>query len=457
MKNKLIFFLHQKLGIDKAIAYTISTRVVQLLSALFTVYFTTKFFSPDEQGYYFTFSSILALQVFFELGFTGIITQYVAHEVSHLSWSLKYELLGSQKYKSRLASLIRLCLKWYSLLSIFLLIVLVFAGIFFFQKFNTTNHNINWKLPWILLVIGTCLNFLIAPISSFLEGLGKVKEVAKIRFLQQVISPIIYCVGLAMGAKLFVSAFMAFSTAIIFVFTTYNFSLYKYLKTIWKQEIEEHISYLNEIFPYQWRIALSWISGYFIFQLFNPILFASEGPTVAGQMGISVNALNSLLALAYSWINTKIPTLSGYIAKKDFVSLDNLFFRTMKQIIFISTSIILSFLLVVYILQYFDISILGSHIGKRFLSIIPLSIISFALLLQVPIYTWAVYLRCHKKEPLLITSIVLGILSALSAIVLGKLFGLYGLVLGFFTIQITVGITWVYIIFNKKRKEWHEI
>lgn len=455
MKNNILYILKKKLGIDKAIAYTISTRGIQFLSTLFTVYFTTRFLSPEEQGFYYTFSSILALQVFFELGFTGIITQFVAHEVSQLNWSENYELIGEEKYKSRLSSLIHFCVKWYSRLAIFLMVSLIVAGIFFFQKNNLEDYDISWKLPWVLLVIGTSINFMIAPLSSFLEGLGKVKEIAKVRFVQQILLPIVYCVGLALGAKLFISFFMVFTTSVIILFMIYRLSLYKYLKTVWDQKIGERISYFKEIFPYQWRIALSWISGYFIFQLFNPVLFASEGPKVAGQMGITINALNALLAMAYSWINTKVPTMSGYIAQKDYKSLDILFFTTLKQIVFVAAIAIMSFILVIFVLQHFNIQIFGSYIGGRFLPILPLAIFSFALFLQVPINSWAIYLRCHKQEPLLVNSVIGGVLSCISVLFLGKYFGLYGLILGFLTIQITVGFTWVNLVFNRKRKEWH--
>ena len=34
--------------------------------------------------------------------------------------------------------------------------------------------------------------------------------------------------------------------------------------------------------------------GYFIFQLFNPVLFATEGAVVAGQMGMTLAALNGI-------------------------------------------------------------------------------------------------------------------------------------------------------------------
>ena len=105
-------FIKQKLGVDKAIFYTILGRGLQISTALFTVFFITRYLSPDEQGYYYTFGSLVGIQVFFELGLTQIITQFVAHEASNLKWDDNYNIIGEEKYKSRLSSLLRFCAKW---------------------------------------------------------------------------------------------------------------------------------------------------------------------------------------------------------------------------------------------------------------------------------------------------------------------------------------------------------
>ncbi|MFK2504393.1 hypothetical protein ACIXPB_19920, partial [Bacteroides fragilis] len=89
------------------------------------------------------------------------------------------------------------------------------------------------------------------------------------------------------------------------------------------------MDYKTEIFPYQWKIALSWISGYFIFQLFNPVLFATEGAVIAGQMGMTLAALNGIQSLSLSWMTTKIPLYSGLIAQKQYRQLDIIFNRTL--------------------------------------------------------------------------------------------------------------------------------
>ena len=67
-------FVTQKMGVDKAILYTLLSRGLQISTALFTIFFIAKNLSADEQGFYYTFGSITALQVFFELGMTYIVT-----------------------------------------------------------------------------------------------------------------------------------------------------------------------------------------------------------------------------------------------------------------------------------------------------------------------------------------------------------------------------------------------
>lgn len=85
--GRIKYILKDKLGVDKAIFYTLVGRSLGIPVSVLTIFFIARYLSPEEQGYYYTFGSIVALQVFFELGLTGIITQFVAHEASHLSWN----------------------------------------------------------------------------------------------------------------------------------------------------------------------------------------------------------------------------------------------------------------------------------------------------------------------------------------------------------------------------------
>lgn len=447
-------FITQKLGIDKAIFFTLLSRGLQISTALFTVFFIAKNLSPEEQGFYYTFGSITALQVFFELGMTYIVTQFVAHDVSHLKFDENFKLVGEKKYRSRLSSLLHFCTKWYLVFAGMILVALFVGGTLFFGRYGNRSQDVVWLLPWFLLAVGTALNFLVAPILSFIEGLGKVKEVAQIRFIQQILHPVVVWGGLSIGSKLYVSGADAIIRILVVFIIIFKSPFFKILKNIWDDEGEDKVSYMGEIFPLQWKIALSWISGYFIFQLFNPVLFATEGAKVAGQMGMTMAALGGIQSLTQSWINTKVPRMSGLIAQQDYKTLDILFGKIFKQMLLIGSSALLLFIFVIYFIQTKEILFLGMKIGDRFLPIIPLSLMAWASWTMIPINCWATYLRCHKKEPLLLNSVVVGILCSISTVGLGNLYGLYGMTIGFSLLRF-VSLTWIYTIYKNKKGEWH--
>jgi len=448
----LVKRIAQKVGIDKAIAYTIFGRIVQAFGGLGTVFFIAKYLTKVEQGYYYTFGSIIAIQVFFELGLNTIITQYVAHEMAYLNWKDdNINTVGKASYQSRLASLLHFVVKWFGLISIGLFVALLIAGNYFFTNFN--NHpEVSWRTPWAILSVTTCGFLLLDPLFAFLEGLGKVKEVARMRLMQQ--SAYIFTVILLLffHFSLYASA-LAVLASFLTMLSMFVFSdSFKILKNLWHLKAEWQVSYRKEIFPYQWKIALSWISGYFIFQLFNPVLFAAKGAVVAGQMGMTINGLNGVLALAMSWINTKVPLFSGLIAKKDYFELDRIFFKSYKQTIFITVVGLIAFFTLVNILQYLNFSI-----GYRFLPTLPLSFMCISFFLNSMAFGMATYLRCHKTEPLLVQSIVFAIFSAISTLTLGRTFGAIGITSGYLLLGVTIGLPWIAIVFYTKRKLWHSI
>ena len=61
-----------------------------------------------EQGYYFTFSSLLALQIFFELGMNQVVVQIVSHNFAHVQVDSDGKFGGDARRLARLASLVRL-------------------------------------------------------------------------------------------------------------------------------------------------------------------------------------------------------------------------------------------------------------------------------------------------------------------------------------------------------------
>lgn len=440
--------LIKKVGVDQAIAYTVIGRSIQAAGGFGIGFCIAHYLTKVEQGYYYTFASILAIQVFFELGLNAVITQYAAHEMAHLTWEKDLSIEGDDIPLSRLAHLLRFCIKSFLMIAVCLFVILVAAGYYFFYQYNSRN-NVDWQGPWIIFALTTAGFFVVDPLLSFLQGIGKVKDVAQYRMYQQVAYIIFVVVFLMAGLNLYSPAIASllslFSVTVKLFFSPYKQTLVK----LWGHAGQWKINYRTEIFPFQWKIALSWISGYFIYQLFTPVLFATEGAATAGQMGMSLAGLSGIAALSGSWVYTKIPLFSSLIARKQFSELDTSFYKNLYQSLFICVLGLALFFSVVRILQIENLSL-----GKRFLPLLPFSILIIIAFINQVNFSFSTYLRCHNKEPLLVQSIIIGCLSCLSTFTLGKMYGVIGITAGYL-LMVLINLPWTIHVFKIKKQQWH--
>ena len=192
------------------------------------------------------------------------------------------------------------------------------------------------------------------------------------------------------------------------------------------------------------------MSGYFIFQLFNPILFATEGPVIAGQMGMTMAIIQGINTIASAWLRTKVPTFSVMIAQKRFMELNLFFSTTLRQALlslFVGSALLL---MTLFFLSYQKVNIMN-----RFLPFIPVYFLLGSSFLQMILDAMATYLRCHKKEPFLLLSIFIGLLTSLTIYIVSKPYGVIGVTSAYFIILLFATL-WGYKIFNLKRHEWHK-
>ena len=450
--TELFYKVTKFIGVDKAIFYRCSGIMISAVSGILVLALITLFFTLDEQGVYYTFSSIAALQIFFELGLTGIIIQYVAHEVAHLKFKGN-NLEGAPYYQSRLASLLHLFVKWYLITAFLLLFFLMITGWIFFRSYS--KDTVLWRAPWIVLCIGTSLFLVVNMLLSFIEGFGYVKEMAKIRTFSSIGSFAAMTVCFISGHGLYALGVAGIVKTLISLEGLRRGKYQDLLFNVWRIRITDKLSYWKEIFPYQWKIALSWLSGYFIFHLFSPVLFAFDGAKAAGQMGLTCTVLMAITGLGLCWINTKIPMFSMLIAQKDYSALDQIFYRTLKQMILITCSLFSIFLLMLTFLSYFSISYNDVPLAERFLPMVPLLFMTLSSIANLWISSFAVYLRCHKEEPYMWLSLIFALVSGLAIILLTKYFNMDLMTFVYFIIAVISNI-YAYIIFKRKKAEWHD-
>src|SRR6202162_208341 len=87
-------WLRTVLGLDRAVGFTVLARFWGSSAGLVTVLLIARFLTPAEQGYYYTFGSLVAIQMIFELGFSFVILQLASHERAQLSISDDYRITG---------------------------------------------------------------------------------------------------------------------------------------------------------------------------------------------------------------------------------------------------------------------------------------------------------------------------------------------------------------------------
>jgi O-antigen/teichoic acid export membrane protein len=153
-------------------------------------------------------------------------------------------------------------------------------------------------------------------------------------------------------------------------------------------------------------------------------------------------------------MTTKIPLFSTLISNKNYLELDTLFNKSLKQSILINTLLLLFFYSFIFVLKNLEIKIGDTLISDRFIPFLPLFFMMCTILLNLIVSSYATYLRCHKKEPYLINSIVAGVLSTFSTIILGKYYGLLGISAGYLLINIFM-FPFAYKIFINKKILWH--
>jgi len=440
---------HQWLGIDRAIGFTVLARGWASAAGLVTVALIARFLSPAEQGYYYTFGSLIALQIVFELGFSLVILQMASHERAHLTIGLEGGISGDVAAHARLASVFQKTVRWYSGAAFFLAVFLVTAGSHFFSTHQHVGDNVAWRIPWYAAAIAATFTFQLDPLLSFLEGCGFVANVARLRLTQAVTGSSLAWLVLATHHGLFAPAMVIAGNAS--VASIWLFRRRRLLLPLLRHEVGEHrIEWMKEVWPFQWRIAVSWLCGYFIFQLYNPTLFAFRGAVEAGQMGMSLSISSALLTIAVSWINTKASPFGAMIARKEYSQLDDVFFRAVKQGLVVCIAGILT-------VWFADVYLNWAHVplAHRVLDPVTFAMVLMIAPLNVIVFAQATYLRAHKQEKFLLNSVLGAVLIGLSTYFLGKNFGAFGVALGTLAIGLFIGLPWATYIFFKYRRIWH--
>lgn len=431
---------------DRAVVFGVLNAFRGMVTGPVTALVIGAYFTPELQGYYFTFSSLLALQVFLELGLGQVIIQFASHEWASLNIDQDGHIVGSQDAQSRLVSLGRMAFGWYGVAGCLLTVGLSFTGYMFFAQ--SKQPPFDWIFPWLVLCVVTGLRFCIVPFWSLLEGANQVSRVYAYRLVEGVLTALIVWIAIVLDAGLWVptlSTLVGLSLSAMFLIFRYR----RFFSVFMSPSVGPRIQWRRELWPLQWKIALSWLSGYFSFSLFTPVMFHYHGAVVAGQMGMTWALAGAVSAVSSTWVYSKIPRLGIMVAKREFGVLDRLIVRLTVAAVSVACVMSLGIWIGLVLLNSW-----GHPLASRVLSPLPAGLFLLATVLMQVSIPQSAYLRAHKKEPFLGLSLASGVLIAFATWFLASQLNVTAVAAGYLcvvSVMVLVGT----VIWNRCKSDWH--
>lgn len=414
---------------DKDLLFSAVYQLWKLLSGPAILFLIPYYLTEVQQGYWYTFTSLSALSVFANLGFTTIVLQFSAHEFADFTFSRGYIVPRSDAITmqlGRLGSLFRFLVRWFAGLVVITFPIIFLIGAYLFYKKNDGTY---WLIPWVVYVIGSGTSFINQGLLSFFEGCNQVARIQCIRFVGAVVNFAILVIFLTMKLNIYAIATATLASSIVInglIIFMYGKAAMQLLNAA---KIQPY-SWAKDIFSLLWKYALSWVSGYFIFQLFTPLAFNYYGAEFAGKIGLSMSLIMAGFTMSNVWLTSVYPKINMAVAKKDWKKLDNVF---KKRFLLGLLTYLLGFtgFYVLYLNFYNRFIIL-----ERLLPPLPFLTLLLAWCVQYAVNAFALYMRAHKEEPLVGISIVSGIAVSLSTLLIVRSFTADYMFLGFFAAQI---------------------
>jgi hypothetical protein len=290
------------------------------------------------------------------------------------------------------------------------------------------------------------LGFWCIPFYSFLDGCGEVRAVALMRLRQAATS-----ILLAWGAMLLHHGLYSPALVILGQFAVgahFVAARRRLLLGLLRHPAREAaICWSREVWPFQWRIAVSWICSYFTIQAFIPILFALRGPVEAGQMGMSLSITGYMAGLVLPWITTKATPFGRLIAQRDFAELDRLFQRTLGQ-----AMAVFALLALVATALAALVTVLAPRLAARMVSPQLFAVLVLASGAGCVVQSLGTLLRSFKREPFLVQSLLVAGLTLLLAALTAQRWGSTGVTFGYLAATAGIGLPCAWAIFARTRR-----
>ncbi|HUX50273.1 MAG TPA: hypothetical protein VMW73_05710 [Spirochaetia bacterium] len=418
----------------------------KIIAGPFTMLLVPLFTMPTIQGFWYTFISLAALTIFADLGFTTIATQYVAHEFAFLTLDADGVIRGESEHLYATAALLRFVMKW-GVISGLAVTPLVFGvGCYLFiQKAAAAG----WLIPWIMFSAGTLVNYWGTILASFLQGARQVARVQRLTLVSRVVQSLLMFGLLILHRGLFalaVATLVGSGVLVVMLLKDYRSCLAQLFR------IRSQRKWGGEILSLLWRYAISWTGGYLNLQVFTPLVFQFKGAVLAGKVGITLAIWTAAISFSTVWFSANIPKINILIARSEEGEVKRVMRELMKLTYLTYAACVAALILLLYLGAKFDLGIF-SRIVARFMGLRSALTLLFIGIPSMYVNAMAIYLRAHKKEPLLLPSVVSGVATAILSLIVIRALGPDEVFVGFFASTVAA-FPWFFSIYRQKRADW---
>jgi hypothetical protein len=336
-----------------------------------------------ELGFFFSFLSFGALM---QLGDFGL---------SYATLQAAGGLAGSGR-GHELAALERRVVKWNILATATAAAIVALLGwATFSTQLSTTT--VPWRSPWLVYVAAVIASQLTMPRISLREGGGRIEQMWTLRLVQELAGGVACLIALHAGAGLYSLAAYAGVRALIAVSwltfgdpLTHDANVAQYTIGRW----------MAEVWPFQWKIALSGLSGFLIFRSFSPIVLIEKGPVAAGEFGLAISFMNLLIAVTTAWPLSQAAHYAALNASGGHGELR----RSFPTMLWASSafSVIATAILVAGLAEA---RMLGISVALRLPDMTTTTFVLATAIIHHVVACFAVFLRAEGREPLLVASV----------------------------------------------------
>lgn len=409
-------------------------RLSQGFFGVVTVLFLICSSGPVEQGWYYSFLSLVALITLFDLGRSVVLVQCAARQ-SALTGPIGATL-------SPFSCLILNSRRFYGLAALCYGGFAVVSGWWLFAM-KGNGMNLSMGIPaWVLLNGVTIINFLLTPIMVTIEGGGELRSIYQLRLLQNTVGSVFTWISLFFLGPLWAISAMPLVT-VLFSLVWVNKKFPALLKFFLFRSVPVNKHTSDDL---RHHVAVTWIAGYLMTQIATPIVFRLSGPIDAGRFGLSLTIANMVALLAQSGLVSQIPSLVCDVEHKNWLHFDMRFRQAFRQslVIFLALTLVIFFLRVV---------IMFTSYKDRLLDPFPFFCLFVAVFVIYLVNALALKLRSYHKEPLVIIIVITSIALLAFYLIVAPLYGGDGVALIMLIIQAGFTLPSSWYIFRKYDRE----